>query len=70
MVSLDTFICLGGSVAPGSQELTRRARDRSPRNSMVSNNELRQIGRTLGIGGKKREIIFEQVCDPQGYPYK
>merc|ERR1719150_276008 len=40
----------GGSVAPGSQELTRRARDRSPRNSMVSNNELRQTGRSLGIG--------------------
>ena len=37
---------------------------------MVSNNELRQMGRTLGIGGKKREIIFERVCDPQGYPYK
>ena len=67
---LDTFICLGGSVAPGSQELTRRARDRSPRNSMVSNNELRQIGRTLGIGGKKREIIFERVCDPQNDSYQ
>jgi len=42
----------GGSVAPGSQELTRRTRDRSPRASMVSNNELRQTIRgTLGVGG-------------------
>ena len=50
------FNCLGGSVAPGSQELTRRTRDRSPRASMVSNNELRQTIRgTLGVGGSNRQ---------------
>ena len=53
---------LGGSVAPGSQELTRRTRDRSPRHSMVSNNELRQTVRgTLGVGGNII-VHIETIC--------
>ena len=53
---------LGGSVAPGSQELTRRTRDRSPRHSMVSNNELRQTVRgTLGVGGNTI-VHIETIC--------